>query len=150
MKPIYSLEEKLRECLADNRHSITVNPHYDSCSCQGLVEDSLYIYIPHIGAEHYISKAQKLRENRIKESQEKVKQHILEYAKENNLEIAISKNSFCGSIECSGHYMDPFTKKADDKHIFIRRLPEDINGAYVYFLKPENMEILETLQSRLS
>jgi len=150
MKPIYSLTEKLQKCLVDKRHSITPNPIFDHCSCKGLIEGSLYFYIPHIGAEHYESEAQKAQENRIKESQEQVKKQIKTYAKENGLEIAASKTKFCNSVECTGHYLDPFKEKADGKQVFVKDLPEDINGAHVYLLKPENMEILELMQSRLS
>jgi len=149
MKEIYSLSKKLQEYLVDERHSITTNPRFDGCSCKGLIEGSLYMYIPHIGAEHYESKAQKIKENRIKESQEQVKEQIKSYAKENNLEIAVSKTKFCGSFECTGHYVDPFKEKADGEHVIIKDFPKDINGAYVYFLKPENMEIMELMQSRI-
>ncbi|MBL7101094.1 MAG: hypothetical protein ISS23_04025 [Nanoarchaeota archaeon] len=148
MKDIYELGRNLTNCLVGEQHSVTVNT-LDRCSCKGLIEDSLYLFIPHIGAEHYDSKAQKSKQNRIKESQKIVKQQILKYAKTNNLEIAVSKNSRCGSMECTGHYMDPFKRKADDEHVFIQKLPKDVNGTYVYFLKPENMEILKTIQSRL-
>lgn len=150
MENIHSLANKLRENLVDDRHHIVVNPIFDDCSCKSLTEHCLYMYIPHIGAEHYESKEQKSIQNKIKESQEKVKQLIFEYIKANDLKIAVSKQSTCGSFECTGHYEDPFKKKADGKHIFIKEFPENINGAYVYFLKPDHMKILDVLQSKLS
>ena len=92
MKDIYELGRNLTNCLVGEQHSVTVNT-LDRCSCKGLIEDSLYLFIPHIGAEHYDSKAQKSKQNRIKESQKIVKQQILKYAKTNNLEIAVSKTA---------------------------------------------------------
>lgn len=148
MESFQLLTKKLQNFLVNERHSITPNPRFDGCSYKDLIENSLYLYIPYSGAELYESKTQKLNQNKIKESQEQVKQQILEYGKTNNLEIVVSKDKRCDSFKCTGHYSDPFKEKEDDKHVFLGKLPENMNGAYVYFLKSENLDILKTIQSR--
>ena len=87
----------------------TTNPLFDGCSCQGLVESSMYLYVPSDNV-----------------AQRAMKKQIREYASENGLGLVVAKDEHCGSVECTGHYSDPFKKKADSK----RSSPLEMGSAY--------------------
>jgi len=136
MKNIFSLVNRLKSYLPDlvpsSGDEIISNPPFDGCSCPGVIEDSVYFYVPRTH----------------KMMQQNMKKEIKNYSNSNGLEFVVSKTKFCSTVECTGDYVDPFKEK-EGEHVFMNDFPDSLNGSYLYFLKPENMEFLRIIQSGL-
>jgi hypothetical protein len=102
--------------------SVTLNPSYNEFPHKELVEDHFYVHTPK------------------EELGKRVKWIMRNYAREKGLHVVVATKYSCG-YECQcPHQVDPFNpdSKGYGDNVFINTFPEDMSGAYVYFLNEDN------------
>ena len=133
---VRELNKELNKILRGNSNKcfsphIVLNPSFNDCGFKKLLKSHLYIYSPD------------------KPGQEEVKEKLKEYSDKNRLKFVVTTLECDGGYECIGDYVDPFTRKANDKHVFRNKFPDDINGAYVHFLTRKNYKLFSKIASNL-
>ena len=128
-----SLAEDLNKIIEYNPKK-NLSPHIstsdllNNCGYKEIVDGHLYIYIPEVNLH------------------EKVKNKILDFVKQNNLQMIVTTTKYCaGDIECRGHLVDPLKIEDNGDNILENQFPENINGASVYFFSEKNFKKYKVL-----
>ena len=54
--------------------------------------------------------------------------------------LIVSTGRFCGEQGCSGHYEEPLSSELETDLLLHDRFPQDISGAYIYFIERDKFK----------